>query len=220
MTEIALIWAQARDSSGRPVIGAAGDIPWRVREDLARFRALTSGHPVVMGRATWASLPRRPLPGRTNIVLTRTPGWSDDGATTARSLPEALELAATAPGGDLIWVIGGGQIYAAAMTADLAHRLEVTEIDLVIDGDAFAPAIDPTQWAQAAPADTAPGADADGWATSSSPGALRYRHRTYRLLSAAGARRPDESPAAQLVHLAEVGARPLGEDERQVRRAR
>ena len=180
MTEIALIWAQARDSSGRPVIGAAGDIPWRVREDFARFRALTSGHPVVMGRATWASLPRRPLPGRTNIVLTRSQEWSDDGATVASGLPEALELAATAPGGDLIWVIGGGQVYAAAMTAGLAHRLEVTEIDLVVDGDAYAPTIDPAVWAQTEATGTAPGADADGWATSSSPGALRYRHRTYR----------------------------------------
>lgn len=178
--QVALVWAQARDPRGRPVIGAGGDIPWRVSEDFAHFQALTAGHPVVMGQATWDSLPRRPLPRRTNIVLTRQREWSDDGATVVHSLDEALAVAAAAPGGELVWVIGGGQVYAAAMAAGLGHRLEVTEIDLEVDGDAFAPTIDPGEWEQIAATHVAPGADDGGWATSSSPGGLRYRFRTYR----------------------------------------
>lgn len=168
---IALVWAQARDTSGRPVIGAAGGIPWRVAEDFARFRMLTSGHPVVMGRRTWDSLPRRPLPGRTNVVVTRQAGWAADGdAVVASSLGQALAVAAQAPGGDLVWVIGGGEIYGAALT--VADRLEVTEIDLVVDGDAFAPEIDPARWHEAQHGH-------GDWVTPADPGAPRYRFRTY-----------------------------------------
>jgi len=165
---IGLIWAQARDAAGRPVIGAAGEIPWRVPEDFAHFKATTAGHPVVMGRRTWESLPRRPLPGRTNVVVTRRPGWSDDGAVAAGAVDDALALAAAAPGGDEVWVMGGGEVYAATLA--LADRLVVTEIELEVEGDAFGPAVDPLAWEIVH----------DGaWATSSGPGALRHRVRTY-----------------------------------------
>lgn len=167
---IALIWAQARDAAGRPVIGAAGDIPWRVPEDFARFKTLTSGHPVVMGRRTWDSLPRKPLPGRTNVVVTRQHGWSDDGADVAHSLHEALALAAAAPGGDVVWVIGGEQVYAETLA--LADRIEVTEIDLEVDGDAVAPRLDPGAWHEAEHGH-------GGWVSPANPAAPRYRFRTY-----------------------------------------
>ena len=170
---IGLIWAQARDAAGRPVIGAAGAIPWRVPEDFAHFKATTAGHPVVMGRRTWESLPRRPLPGRTNVVVTRRPGWSDDGAVAAGSVDEALALAAASPGGQEVWVMGGGELYAA--TLPLADRLVVTEIDLQVEGDAFAPDVDPRAWQLA---------DDGAWATSSGPGALRHRVRTFTPTSA------------------------------------
>ncbi|MFD6178658.1 MULTISPECIES: dihydrofolate reductase [unclassified Isoptericola] len=165
---IGLIWAQAHDAAGRPVIGASGDIPWRIPEDFAHFKATTAGHPVVMGRRTWESLPRRPLPGRTNVVVTRQPGWADDGAVVAPSLETGLALAAAAPGGDEVWVMGGGEVYAAALP--IADRLLVTDVDLAIEGDAFAPAIDAGVWEVV---------DDGGWATSSGPGTLRHRVRTY-----------------------------------------
>ncbi|CAM3587319.1 dihydrofolate reductase [Isoptericola cucumis] len=165
---IGLIWAQARDGEGRPVIGAAGTIPWRVPEDFAHFKATTAGHPVVMGRRTWESLPRRPLPGRTNVVVTRRAGWHDDGAVVASSLDEALATAAAADGGDEVWVMGGEQVYADALA--LADRLVVTEVDLDVAGDAFAPVVDPAMWRLV---------DDGAWATSSGPGSLRHRVRAY-----------------------------------------
>ncbi|GAA1731555.1 dihydrofolate reductase [Isoptericola hypogeus] len=178
---IGLIWAQARDAAGRPVIGAAGAIPWRVPEDFAHFKATTAGHPVVMGRRTWESLPRRPLPGRTNVVVTRQAGWGTStgtaaGAVAAGSLREALAVAAASPGGDEIWVMGGGEVYAAALP--LAARLVVTEIDLQVAGDAFAPGVDPAVWRPLDGPSTGSGGTG-AWASSSGPGALRYRIRTY-----------------------------------------
>jgi dihydrofolate reductase len=173
---IALIWAQARDTTGRPVIGAGGDIPWRVAEDFARFRALTSGHPVVMGRRTWDSLPRKPLPGRTNVVVTRNTAWSpdDDAAVVAHSLHQALAVAEAAPGGDVVWVIGGGQVYEEALP--LADRLEVTEIDLEVAGDTVAPGVhvggDAGVWHEAEHGH-------GDWLTPAAAGAPRYRFRTY-----------------------------------------
>jgi len=171
--EVALIWAQARDGAGRPVIGVRGDIPWRVPEDFKHFQAHTRGHPIVMGMGTWLSLPKRPLPDRTNIVLSDVPGWADSdeaaGAIVVGSLAEALAVAA--PGGETTWIVGGGQVYAQAMAAGLATRLEVTEIDLVVDGDTFAPPVDPTAWQATATTD---------WRTSAGEQALRYRFITYR----------------------------------------
>lgn len=152
---IGLIWAQAHDPAGRPVIGIRGGLPWHLPEDLSHFRAVTSGHPVVMGRRTWDSLPPRfrPLPGRVNVVVTRQEGWQpddalpDDGGPRVRdaspvlvagSVEEALALAAAVDAE--VWVIGGAQVYAAALAG--ADRCVVTEVDLEVEGDAFAPPLD------------------------------------------------------------------------------
>ncbi|MFJ2738441.1 dihydrofolate reductase [Streptomyces sp. NPDC087440] len=164
-THVGLIWAQARDG----VIGADNAIPWRLPEDMAHFKATTLGHPVVMGRKTWDSLPPRfrPLSGRHNIVVTRDPQWSAEGAERAGSVPEALELAEKAASGTgEVWVIGGGEIYRAAL--DHATLLSVTEIDTTVTGDTHAPVPGP-EWRTAA-------GDQD-WQTSTS--GLRYRIRRY-----------------------------------------
>jgi dihydrofolate reductase len=167
---IGLIWGQARDAAGRPVIGAGGDIPWRVPEDFAHFKRTTSGHPVVMGRLTWESLPKRPLPGRTNIVVSSrgphgVPDAGDD-AVVAGSIGQALEVAAGGPGGDEVWVMGGSQLYNE--TLPIADVLEVSEINAEIEGDVFAPEIGP-EWTVTSSTE---------WTTSTS--GLRYRHLTYR----------------------------------------
>lgn len=128
---VGLVWAEARGG----VIGADGGMPWHVPEDLAHFKAVTMGAPVVMGRRTWESFPARfrPLPGRRNIVVTRSADWGDEGAERAASLDDALELA----GDGRVWVIGGGALFAEAI--DRADLLEVTELDLDTAGDTFAP---------------------------------------------------------------------------------
>ena len=152
-----LIWAQS--SSG--VIGRDNSIPWRLPEDMARFKDLTMGHTVIMGRQTWESLPAkfRPLPGRRNVVVTRQADFMAQGAEVVTSLEDApLEDA---------WVIGGSQIYGLAMP--LATRCEVTEIDIDLrreDDDALAPMLDES-WV---------GTEGD-WQDSSS--GLRYRFYTY-----------------------------------------
>ena len=137
---LALIAAVA--SNG--VIGRDGRLPWRLPEDLRRFRALTTGHSIIMGRRTWESLPH-PLPGRQNIVVTRQPAFHAEGATVARSFDEALaciELPEPA------FCIGGGEIYRAAIPrAQIAY---VTEIQHAFDGDATFPALDPSQWRETA----------------------------------------------------------------------
>ena len=121
------------------VIGRDNTIPWRIPEDVAHFKALTTGHPVVMGRRTWSSLPVRfrPLPNRRNVVVTRNPGWRDDGAERAASLDEALELLHGEP---RIFVIGGAEVYAAALP--LADELLLTEVDADVEGDTFFPPFD------------------------------------------------------------------------------
>lgn len=131
---LGLIWAQAQNG----VIGNAGRIPWRLPEDQARFKELTLGSAVLMGRLTWESLPEsvRPLPGRRNLVLTSQPGWSGPGAERVASIESALRLV----DGDL-WVIGGAALYAA--TLQIADRAEITEVDLSCDGDVFAPSLGP-----------------------------------------------------------------------------
>ena len=113
-------------------------MPWHLPEDLAHFKRTTLSHPVVMGRRTWDSIPPRfrPLPGRTNIVVTRQADWSAAGAQRAGSLDDALRQCATA---ERVWVIGGAQIFEAALP--LATELVVTEIDAEFAGDTFAPAI-------------------------------------------------------------------------------
>ena len=131
----------ARATNG--VIGHQNQIPWQLPEDMAHFRQLTMGHPVIMGRKTWDSIPPRfrPLPGRTNIVVTRQPDWHETGAMSAPNLREALQKCEKSA---QIWVIGGAQIYAEAQS--LAHDAHITEIDKAFEGDAYAPVFDPAQW--------------------------------------------------------------------------
>ena len=122
------------------VIGSEGTLPWHLPEDLAHFKRLTLGCPVIMGRKTWDSLPPRfrPLPGRLNVVITRQSGWQAEGAVVAHSLEAAMALCAAHPD---VWVIGGAQIYAQALP--LASSAEVTEIALEVAGDAYAPSFGP-----------------------------------------------------------------------------
>jgi dihydrofolate reductase len=144
--EIVLIAAVAENG----VIGASGAMPWRLKSDMARFKALTSGRPVVMGRKTFVSI-GRPLPGRTNIVVTRDLGLRAEGVVATYSFADAKAIAT----GDAlrrfateIAVIGGAEIYAQWM--DGADRLEITEVHARPDGDTRFPAIDPTAWEEAA----------------------------------------------------------------------
>jgi dihydrofolate reductase len=125
------------------VIGREGDLPWRLSTDLKRFKALTMGKPVVMGRKTWASL-GRPLPGRPNIVISRDPHYAAEGAELAPSLEAALEVAqnhAAALGVGEICIIGGGEIYRQSI--GIADVLHVTEVQAEVEGDTLFPAIDP-----------------------------------------------------------------------------
>ncbi|MDZ4074996.1 MAG: dihydrofolate reductase [Hylemonella sp.] len=127
-----LIFARAANGT----IGKDGVMPWHLPEDLAHFKRTTLGCPVIMGRKTWESIPARfrPLPGRTNVVVTRQPGWHAEGACVAHSLPEALALCGEVPD---VWIIGGADIYAQALP--LASTAVVTEIEATFEGDAFAP---------------------------------------------------------------------------------
>ena len=138
MPRINLIYARAANG----VIGKDNAMPWHLPEDLAHFKRLTQGWPVIMGRKTWDSLPARfrPLPGRTNVVITRQLDWTDAGAQPATSLADALAQCSQS---EEVWVIGGAQIYAQA--EPLAERIEVTEIAQDFEGDAFAPRLGP-QW--------------------------------------------------------------------------
>ncbi|NHU84718.1 dihydrofolate reductase [Kocuria sp. JC486] len=158
--EIAAIWAQTRDG----VIGDHGSMPWHLPEDFQHFKRQTLGHPVIMGRRTWESFPPRfrPLPGRTNVVVTSRPEAvtvpgdaqkADDptveGTDTVvvGSYADAVAAAAAAPGGELVWVIGGGQLYAHAMAdPDVpVTRAVVSVLDLDVDGDTRAPELG-TEW--------------------------------------------------------------------------
>jgi dihydrofolate reductase len=111
------------------VIGTGTDLPWRLPGDLAHFKEITKGHPVIMGRKTWESLPEkfRPLPGRANFVVTRSGWYEAAGAQTAFSFPEALSHAKEAEGSDEIFIIGGGELYRAALP--FASRLYLTLVD-------------------------------------------------------------------------------------------
>jgi dihydrofolate reductase len=137
-----LIYARARNG----VIGRDNTLPWHLPEDLAHFKHATAGSPVIMGRKTWDSLPVkfRPLPGRTNLVVTRQTGWRSDGALTASGVEHALRLcAAFSPAPADIWIIGGAQLYASALP--VAQRAVVTELEQDVEGDTFAPLLD-AQW--------------------------------------------------------------------------
>ena len=141
MARIALIAALAENR----VIGREGNLPWRIPADLKFFKATTSGKAVVMGRKTFASI-GRPLPNRLNIVVTRDDGFRPDGVSVAGSIAAALALAASSAGEDEVMVIGGAEIYAAALP--LARRLYLTEVHAAFDGDACFPALEPRQWAE------------------------------------------------------------------------
>ncbi len=136
---ITVIAAVARNG----VIGRDNDLVWRDRDDLRRFKALTLGNVLVMGRRTYDSI-GRPLPGRDTIVVTRQPDWSAEGVTTVHSLHEALDKA----GDRDVYVAGGGEIYRLALP--LADRLELTEVDQDLDGDVRFPAYDSLQWQETA----------------------------------------------------------------------
>ncbi|MBC2639638.1 MULTISPECIES: dihydrofolate reductase [unclassified Rhodococcus (in: high G+C Gram-positive bacteria)] len=157
--QVTLVWAQGVDG----VIGRDNAIPWHVPEDMAYFKRVTDGHPVLMGRRTWDSLPPRfrPLPGRRNIVISRQAGWAEAGAEYADGIESALALT-----DEDVCVIGGAQIYTAAMP--FATRLSVSEIDVAVEGDAWAPTIDDSWRAE----------DTGEWLTSTKNG-TRYRWITY-----------------------------------------
>lgn len=126
------------------VIGREGKMPWHIREDLQRFKRLTLGHPVVMGRKTWESL-GKPLPGRVNLVVTRQPGYQAEGARVVASLDDALALAAKDD--PLVFVIGGGEIYRQALPR--ADRVELTRVRQRVEGDATFPDLGP-EWRETA----------------------------------------------------------------------
>ncbi|HET8614617.1 MAG TPA: dihydrofolate reductase [Actinomycetales bacterium] len=163
---VGLVWAQAH---GR-VIGRDGVMPWHLPEDLRHFREVTGSGTVVMGRRTWLSLPERfrPLPGRRNVVLSRRPGFVAPGAEVRTSLDDALSLVGP---DDRVWVIGGGQVYAAAL--GLADLLVITQIDSSVDGDTLAPAVDGA-W------ELASSDPHEGWHESVT--GLRYRFVEHRRL--------------------------------------
>ncbi|MGB1869080.1 MAG: dihydrofolate reductase [Porticoccaceae bacterium] len=142
--KLSLIVAVSRNG----VIGINNQLPWHLPEDLKYFKSVTMGKPLIMGRKTYDSI-GRPLPGRTNIVVTRDPGWQVEGVEVAHSLEAALQLghsACAAAGVDEIMVIGGEQIYR--MTLPAADRLYLTQVDADVEGDAYFPKVDFSQWQQ------------------------------------------------------------------------
>ena len=145
MIDLVLVVARARNG----VIGKDGAMPWHIPKDLKRFKRITVGKPVIMGRKTFESI-GKPLPGRQNIVLTRDVGWRADGVTVAPNLAEAVAAAGLDPRAraDGIMVIGGAQVYAEALPS--ATRIELTEIDAEPAGDTLLPAFDPARWREVA----------------------------------------------------------------------
>jgi dihydrofolate reductase len=141
-------------ASTNNVIGAKGDLPWRLSADLKRFKALTMGKPIVMGRKTYESI-GRPLPGRQNIVITRQDNYAPEGCTVVQSVDAAI-AAANAPE---IMIIGGGHIYEAFMP--MAERIYLTRVDADIDGDTYFPEISGDRWREVARQEQAADADND-----------------------------------------------------------
>ncbi len=137
----------ARGANG--VIGAAGALPWRLKSDLALFKALTVGKPVIMGRRTWESLPRRPLPGRLNIVLSRDGAFQPPGAVVSEDFSEAVQIAreqAADDGEEEVCVIGGAEIFAMALPK--ARRMYLTEVEASPEGDVMFPPFDEASWTE------------------------------------------------------------------------
>ena len=137
----------ARDRNG--VIGKDGTLPWRLKTDLANFRAVTMGKPVIMGRKTWESLPRKPLPGRTNIVLSRDGSFEAKGAVVCDNFSEALSIAreqAAEDGAGEVCVIGGASLFELALAR--AQRIYLTEVDAEVEGDVTLSPIDESRWTE------------------------------------------------------------------------
>ena len=139
MTIISLVVAASRNG----VIGHAGALPWHISSDLKLFKQITMGKPVIMGRKTWDSLPRKPLPGRKNIVISRKTDFPVQGARTARTVDEALALA-KADNPPEIAIIGGGEIYR--LFWPMAGQIYLTEVDLDVEGDTLFPRLNSTEW--------------------------------------------------------------------------
>ena len=135
---LSLVVAMARNR----VIGRNNALPWRLSEDLKRFKATTLGKPILMGRKTFESI-GKPLPGRRNIVLTRNPGWRAEGVDVVRSVEEALQLTRASPE---LAVIGGAEIYR--LTIPHADRIYLTRVEADVDGDTLFPELDVAQWSQ------------------------------------------------------------------------
>ena len=147
------------------VIGRGDALPWRLATDLRRFKTLTLGKPIIMGRKTWESLSRRPLPGRLNLVLTRDPKFEAEGAVICTDFKEALEIAreqAAEDGADEVCVIGGADLFALALPR--ARRIYLTEVEGEPEGDVLMPAIDEVGWREVQRAVVAAGPD-DEFAT-------------------------------------------------------
>jgi dihydrofolate reductase len=129
------------------IIGRDGRLPWRLKTDMANFVAVTMGKPVIMGRKTWESLPRRPLVGRTNIVLSRNASFQLKGAVGCEGFTDAVAIGrdqAAADGASEVCVIGGASLFALAL--ERAHRIYVTDIDAEVEGDVVLPSIDESHW--------------------------------------------------------------------------
>lgn len=139
MSRIALVVAMAKNR----VIGRDGGLPWHISSELKRFKAITMGKPVIMGRRTWESLPRKPLPGRTNIIVTRDRAFAAEGARTAHDVDGALAIAG-AESPEEISVIGGGDIYRQFLPR--AGRIYLTEVDITAPGDTHFPPLDAHEW--------------------------------------------------------------------------
>lgn len=148
------------------VIGRDGGLPWRLSTDMKRFKETTMGNPIVMGRKTWESFPKRPLPGRLNIVVTRDRNYRAEDAEVAGSLDEALTLARIRgrcmAGAEDVFIIGGGEIYRQAM--DRADRLDVTHVLGPVEGDTRFPEIDGASWQETSRAEY-PAGEKDSHAT-------------------------------------------------------
>lgn len=133
--------------SDNGVIGASGAIPWRIPDDMKRFKAITIGKPIIMGRKTWDSLPKKPLPQRTNIVITRDPSWGSPGAFAAHSLGEALARARSENPSEIA-IVGGAEIYKAALP--YAQRIELTEVHATVLGETRLAPFEKSAWRESA----------------------------------------------------------------------
>jgi dihydrofolate reductase len=148
MTDVSLVVAVSRNG----VIGRDGGLPWHISSDLKRFKAITMGKPVIMGRKTWESLPRKPLPGRHNIVITRKSGYQAHGADVVSTAEAALTLASDV---EEVCIIGGGEIYDLFLP--FATRIYLTAVEMDVAGDTRFPELDPMQWQEVAREEVATG---------------------------------------------------------------